>query len=146
MIAMNKRPDWLIEHKAVLDGQPITYSYDKEGDILEIIFQRGGGTGVDLTDNIVLRFDRNRGQALSLILISFSKLIQPTKFGPSSFPLTALDELPPAMQQVVLKILQSFPVNHFMKIMGLYGAHAGELHPITYLEQPADLPHDLIPA
>ncbi len=143
---MTNKPDWLIERKVTLEGRTITYSYDEEGDILEIFFRRGGGVGIDLTDNIVLRYDRESGEALSLILISFSKLIQPTKFGPPSFRLTALSELPPDMQQTILDILNSFPVNRFLKVSGLFLSPGGELQPITYLEKPSDLLLDKVHA
>jgi hypothetical protein len=137
---MTDKPDWLVEREITLKGHPITYSYDKAGDILEIFFQKGrGGLGVDLTENIVLRYDRESQEPLSLILIGFSRLIRPTVFGPPSFRLTALAELPPDMQQVILHILNSFPVNQFVKVSGLQLSPGGELQPITYLEQPTGL-------
>ena len=143
---MKKKPDWLIERQVVLEGQTITYSYDTEGDILEIFFQKGGGVGVGLTENIVLRYNRERGEALSLILHSYSKLIQPTKFGPASFYLTAVDDLPPAILQAVMALLHSFPVNRFLRVSGLFITPNGDLQPITYLEQPDNLPLAVIPA
>lgn len=33
---MKNKPDWLIEREVTLEGQTITYSYDEEGDIMEI--------------------------------------------------------------------------------------------------------------
>jgi hypothetical protein len=89
-LAMNNKPDWLIEGEMTLNGHPITYNYDKEGDVLEIIFQKGGGLGIDLTENIVLRYNQEHQEPLSLIVTSFSRLTQPTPFGPPSFHLTAL--------------------------------------------------------
>ena len=133
---MSEQPAWLIEREIIIDGQPIIYSYDKEGDVLEIIFQKGGGVGVDLTDHIVLRYNQQRQEPLSLILTSFSLLSQSTPFGPPSFQLTALSELPAEMQQVILPMLNSFPVNRFLKLSGLRLSPGGELPPITYLEQP----------
>jgi len=143
---MKQTPNWLVERQVILEDQVITYSYDKEGDILEIIFHKGGGIGIDLTENIVLRFNRDSGEALSLILISFSKLIQPTKFGPSSFPLTHLDDLPPTMQQMVLHILHTYPVNRFLTVSGLFLTPGGNLLPIASLLQPDNLALDLVPA
>ncbi len=135
------KSDWLVEHEINVAGQPIIYSYDKEGDILEIFFQKGhGGVGVDLTENIVLRYNRDSQEPLSLILISFSHLIQPTQYGPPSFRLTALADLPIDMQQVVLKILDSAPVNHFLKMSGLLLSPGEQLQPITYLAHPSELP------
>ena len=122
---MKKTPDWLIKREIMLDGRSVRLQYDTEGDILEIFFHKGGGVGVELTDNIVLRFDKKTEQAMSLMLHSYSRLIQPTKFGPSSFQLSALSELPGDMQHTVLNIIQSFPVNHFLKLSGLFGTTSG---------------------
>jgi len=138
---MSNKPDWLVEREITIDGQTVTYSYDKEGDVLEIIFHSGGGLGVDLTEHIVLRYNQERQEPLSLILTSYSYLTQSTPFGPPSFRLAALDELPDEMQQTILKILNSFPVNRFLKISGLWPSPGGEPQPITYLEQPAELPN-----
>ena len=79
-----------------------------------------------------------------MILISFSRLIQPTRFGPPSFRLTALANLPSDMQQTVLTLLNSPPVNHFLKVSGLFLAPGDQLLPITYLAQPTELPLDKI--
>jgi hypothetical protein len=138
--------DWLIEHKVMVNGQPVVISYDKEADILEIIFQKGGGIGVDLTENITLRYNQDSRMALSVILTSLSLLTKPTPFGPPSFQLTALKHLPPEMQKIVLDILNAAPVNHFLKISGLQLTPGGELYPITFLEQPVTLAFDQIPA
>ncbi len=141
---MSNKPDWLLEREITLEGQTIIYSYDKEGDILEIVFQKGGGLGVDLTENIVLRYNRESEEPLSLILTSFSQLIHPTQFGPLSFRLTALTELSPDMQQTILHMLNTFPVNRFLKVSGLLLSPGGELQPITYLAQSAELSLDKV--
>ncbi len=141
---MADKPNWLIEREVTINGQTIIYNYDKDGDILEIVFQKGGGMGVDLTESIVLRYNQERQEPLSLILTSYSRLIQPTPFGPPSFHLSTLSELPPDMQQTILQILNNFPVNHFMKVSGLHLSPSGELQPITYLAQPAELPLDKV--
>jgi hypothetical protein len=139
---MSNKSDWLIEREVTVDSQTIIYSYDKEGDILEIVFQKGGGIGVDLTENIVLRYNQECREPLSLILTSYSRLVQPTLFGPPSFHLALLGNLPAGMQQVIMDILSSFPVNRFLKLSGLRLSPGGELQPITYLEQPTELPLD----
>ena len=95
--------------------------------------------GVDLTENIVLRYDRQTQEPLSLILIGFARLIQPTPFGPPSFRLTELTKLPSDMQEVVLDMLHAAPINHFLKVSGLLLAPGQQLQPITYLEQPTKL-------
>ncbi|MBI3959304.1 MAG: hypothetical protein HY328_10890 [Chloroflexi bacterium] len=136
---MANKPDWLVEYEITLEGQTITYSYDKEGDILEIFFQKEGGLGIDLTENIVLRYNQEDQKPLSLILTDFSHLTRLTKFGPPSFRLTSFATLPPNMQRIVLPILNSFPVNHFLKVSGLISSPGGELQPITYFERPTNL-------
>ncbi len=100
--------------------------------------------GVDLTEQIILRYNRDKQEPLSLLLISFSYLIRPTEFGPPSFQLTALADLPPEIQQVVLRMLNSFPVNRFLKLSGLHLSPGGELQPITYLTQPVELALDKV--
>lgn len=144
-IKMKNQPTWLVEHEILLGTQSVTYSYDKESDVLEIFFQRGGGLGIDIADNIVLRFNKETGQALSLILTSFSKLIQPTKYGPSSFPLTALSELPTQMQEDILRILQTSPVNYVLKLSGLTLPN-GKSQPITWFEKPDKIRVDSLAA
>jgi len=143
---MNQMSDRLIEYEVDLEGKTITYSYDKEGDILELFFNAGGGFGVDLADNVVLRYNRDSETALSLILTNFSYLTQPTKFGPLSFHLTALNNLPQDMQHIVLNIITSFPVNRFLKISDLLLPTYDDPQPITFLERPKDLLLDRIPA
>jgi len=136
---MSSKPDWLIEREVTINNHTITYSYDQEGDVLEIIFQKGGGLGIDLTENIVLRYNRDRQEPLSLIFTGYSRLTQSTPFGPPSFHLAALNQLPPEMKQTVWQILNNFPVNHFLKVSGLRLSPSGELQPITYLAQLAEL-------
>jgi len=123
----------LIEQIITLNGQEINCSYDQEADMLEIIFQSGGGLGVDLTPNIVLRYQRDSQQALSLIFTDVATLTCATPFGPPSFQLTTLKQFPAPMQQIILQLLQTAPVNHFLKLSGLWSTPNAP-QPITYLE------------
>lgn len=141
---MNSKTSWLVEREIVLRNKSIIYSYDEEADVLEIIFQKGGGIGVDLTDHIVLRYNKESQKPLSLILTSFSQLKQPTPFGPLSFPLTPLSNLPSDMQQTIFYILSHFPVNHFLKISGLLLSPDSDPQPITHLEQALEQPFDAV--
>ncbi len=136
---MSEQLAWLIEREVNIDGQTITYNYDKEGDVLEIIFQKGGGIGVDLTENIVLRYNQEREEPLSLILTSPARVIEPTPFGPPSFPLTALTDLLPEMQHTIFHLLNNFPVNRFLKVSGLRLSPGDELQPVLYVEPWAEL-------
>jgi hypothetical protein len=58
--------------------------------------------------------------------------------------LAALSDLPPGVQQTILHILNSFPVNYFLKVSGLLFSPSGELQPITYLEQPIEMALDQV--
>jgi hypothetical protein len=132
---MKEKPDWLVEYEETLDdGQTIVYQYDKEGDILEVFFQRGGGCGVELTDEIVLRYDVKTGKPLSLIFLCFSALMRSAEFGPLSFRLK-LEEMSDDVCQTVLKIITSRPVNHFLKVLTYSPPRAKRPVPITYVER-----------
>ena len=132
---MKEKPDWLVEYEETLeDGQTVLYHYDKEGDILEIFFQRGGGCGVELTDEIVLRYDVETGKPLSVIFLCFSALMQSAEFGPLSFRLK-LDEMPDDVRQTVLKIITTPPVNRFLKVLTYSPPRAKRPVPITYVEK-----------
>ena len=132
---MKDKPDWLVEYEETLeDGQRVLYHYDKEGDILEIFFQRGGGCGIDLTDEIVLRYDLKTGNPLSLIFLCFSALMQSAEFGPLSFRLK-LEEMPDDMRQTVLKIITTPPVNRFLKVLTYSPRPARRPVPIAYIEE-----------
>ncbi len=57
------------------DGQLIHFAYDEEGDIMEIVFNdRQATCAVELTDNILLRFNLEGRQAIGLTLLDFSVL------------------------------------------------------------------------
>ena len=70
------QPEWLFTYTDQLDdGQIAEIEYDREGDMLEIFFAKGAGTGLELSDEIVLRYDSEMNRPLSLIFLTFSKLI-----------------------------------------------------------------------
>jgi hypothetical protein len=132
---MKEKPDWLVEYEETLDdGQTVVYQYDKEGDILEVFFQRGGGCGVELTDEIVLRYNVKTGKPLSLIFLCFSALMQSAEFGPPNFRLK-LEEMPNDVRQTVLEIITTPPVNRFLKVLTYSPPRAKRPVPITYVER-----------
>lgn len=54
----------------------LEFDYIQDADILEIFFVRGTGTNaVELTEDITIRFDRNKQQVISLIINNYSYLI-----------------------------------------------------------------------
>ena len=117
---MTTTPDWLfVSEEEVSSGQTVRIEYDREGDILELFFAEGAGRGLELTDEIVLRYDVQSGQPLSLIFLSFSKLMQPTEYGPESFYVHGLKRLPPSERDQVMNLLTSSPVNHYLRVSAL---------------------------
>jgi len=114
-----------------------TYSYDKEADILYISFAPGekATTAVELNDHILLRFHRTEKRAIGLTLMDFSVLVQLTRWGPRTFPLSGLHELEPEWQDTILEILTTAPVNQVLKV-SLYTPSLAEAVPITSVEKP----------
>lgn len=121
------------------NGQTVHFMYDRDSDDLEIVFERGrANCVVELSNNIVLRFDKEKEKALSLIVISFSVLAQPTEMGPKNFPLSGLDDLPEDLRQIVVKIITTLPVNQFLRVSSFYSSPAlaqATPTPIIYLER-----------
>ena len=117
--------------------QKPTYSYDKEADVLYISFSPGEKptAAVELNDNILLRFNRAEKRAVGLTLMDFSVLVQLTKLGPRSFPLTGLKELEPEWQETVIEIITAPPVNQILKVSS-YMPSPAEAVPITSVEKP----------
>ena len=137
LLEKNSTPPWLVEHEFTLEGgRKVIFSYDKEGDILEIFFTQGKGCGVDLTDNIVLRYDLESGEPPSLILISFSGLARRGEFGPLAFRLTGLEALPPEIRQTVQRLLTTPPVSKFLKVISYVAPDGSAPIPLAYLEIP----------
>ena len=119
-----------------MNRNPI-YSYDKEADILYISFTPGekATTAVELNDHILLRLHRTEKRAIGLTLMDFSVLVQLTRWGPRTFPLSGLHELEPEWQETVLEILTTPPVNQVLKV-SLYTPSLAEAVPITSVEEP----------
>ena len=114
-----------------------TYSYDKEADVLYISFSPGEKVtaAVELNENILLRFNRAEKRAVGLTLMDFSVLVQLTKLGPRSFPLSGLKELEPEWQETVIEIITRPPVNQILKVSS-YTPSPAESVPITSVEKP----------
>jgi len=97
------------------DGTPVRLIYDQEADILEIFFGANEpATGVDLTDHIVLRLNQQTKCAISLMLLDFSILTERTEYGPRSYPLDKLNDLPEDLRALVLQLVTSMPVKQFL--------------------------------
>ncbi len=110
------------------------FVYDQEADILELFFgENEPATGVELTDHIVLRLNKQTRRAISLILLHFSVLTERTEYGPRSYPLTKLQEVPADLRELALHLITSMPVSQFLKLSH-YQASPTKQIPFTYVE------------
>ena len=112
--------------------EAIEYDYIEEADILEIFFERGEATGaVPVAEHVTLRFRREDGCPLSLILENFSYLVKAIEPGPRSFPLMR-EEWPPDLEDSIIKMLTTPPINQFLKVLIYQSPQAGQAIPIVY--------------
>lgn len=112
-------------------GQTAQCEYDPTGDLLEIYFVQGEATAaVELTDNIVLRFDWESGTPYSLSIISFSTLLQPSRYGKMHFELL-VEEWPEEAQDKILAMLERAPLTEFLTLSSYTPAHANHIIPTT---------------
>jgi hypothetical protein len=115
-------------------GATIRLVYDKNEDMLDIFFgENEPATGIELTDHIILRLNKKTGQAFSLTLLHFSILIERTEYGPRSYPLDKLEELPEDLREQVMRAITTLPVNKFLKISFFQESPTRRV-PLTYVE------------
>jgi len=116
------------------------YEYDRDGDVLEIIFQPDEATGaVELTESIILRFAWETSEPLSLSIISFSRLLQANPYGEVHFQLLT-DEWPDEARDKIWKMLQMAPLAEFLKLSGYAPAHEHQIIPMATIRQPDLMP------
>jgi uncharacterized protein YuzE len=137
-MTIHPKPAWLVEKEITLDnGSTVLWSYDSEGDFLEIFFQESPATAtVELAEGIFLRLNLEQGKALSLGFVSAMPLLQPGEFGPYLLRLNGLDELSPDLRQTVLAIITSPPVSYVLKVFSYLPSPDAEVPvPIAGLDQ-----------
>lgn len=116
------------------NGEIVRLVYDEVEDILEVFFgENEPATGVELTDHILLRLNQTTGRAVSLTLLHFSILMERTEYGPRSYPLNHLKDLPEPLREVVARTLTTSPVNEFLKL-SYFQASPTKRVPFTYIE------------
>jgi len=116
------------------DGTSVRLVYDQEADILELFFgENEPATGVELTDYIVLRLNKQTRRAISLMLLHFSILTEHTEYGPRSYPLNKLDEVSADLRELVLHLITSMPVSQFLKLSHFQASPTKRI-PFTYVE------------
>lgn len=75
-----------------------------------------GATGIELSEHLLLRVDKQQGAAVGLTVFNYSLLAQTTEMGPRSFPLTGLGALAEELRGMAISILQSEPVRGFLSL------------------------------
>jgi len=116
------------------NGGIIRLVYDENEDMLDIFFgENESATGIELTDHILLRLNQTTGRAVSLTLLHFSILAERTEYGPRSYPLDKLEELPENLREDVVRAITTMPVNRFLKI-SFFQESPTKRVPITYVE------------
>lgn len=113
----------------------INFNYDEISDTLYVSFvPEAKATGIELNNNILLRIDKDKRQAIGITFFDYSLLVQKANFGPRSFPLTGLAELSEELQELVLGIIQSSPVADVLTL-STYTPTYSESIPITSLRE-----------
>jgi hypothetical protein len=96
---------------------PEHYEYDEASDLLDVYFGEKRATWtIELTEHILLSLDRETKQVVALSFLDFTELIRPTPFGPRSYPLTGLADLPQIEQTLVMHALTTPPVNKWLDV------------------------------
>jgi uncharacterized protein YuzE len=113
--------------------EPI-YNYDEASDTLYISFAPGEhATGIELTDHILLRINKQEHRAVGITLFDYSILAQQTELGPRSFPLTGLNNIPAESRDLVLQIVLQPPVRDILALSA-YTPTLAEATPIVSIQ------------
>ena len=108
------------------------FNYDEISDTLYISFVPGErATGIELNDYLLLRINKKEGRAVGLTIFEYSILVQPTEWGPRSFPLTGLAQSSADLRTLVFSILQQPPVNEWLTVSAYIPAAITDPTPIT---------------
>ncbi len=111
-------------------------NYDETSDTLYISFIPDvKATGIELSDHILLRIDKENHKAIGITFLNYSILIQKADFGPRSFPLTGLAKLSEETRETVMEILDKSPVKEILTL-STYTPSLSEAIPITLLHLP----------
>lgn len=121
-------------------GQKAEYEYDLETDMLEVFFQNREATAaLELTESIILRFDWEHDEPLSLSFMGASKLIASTEYGEPDYQLL-VDAWPVQAEEKVWRMLRSSPVNEFLLLRSYAAAHTVQAIPVVTVNRHALAP------
>lgn len=97
-------------------------NYDQDADVLYVSFGRSEHvTGIELTDNVLLRLDTGKAtgespRAIGLTFTSFSHVIAAHRDQPLIIPLMNLRSLPEELWQAALAVVTTAPVSDFLAV------------------------------
>ena len=97
-------------------------TYDKEADVLYVSFgQSEHVTGIELTDNILLRLDTDKvtgdlPHAIGLTFVSFSRMMAHHRDKPLTISLDQLRDLPDDLWQAVIDVVTTPPVSDVLEV------------------------------
>ena len=112
------------------------YEYDAESDVLDVYFdEKRPVWTIELTPNIMISIDRILQRVISLTFMDYTELIRPTDWGIRSFPITGLSELPLVERDLVIRILNSSPVNRWLDVSSVQTLPNSPFA-VTHLEPP----------
>jgi uncharacterized protein YuzE len=95
----------------------VRWEYDADSDVLDVYFgEKRPAWTIELTDNINISIDRNAAVAVALSFLDYSALVESTPFGPRSFPVTGLADLPISERDLVLRIITTEPVSGWLDV------------------------------
>lgn len=113
-----------------------TVNYDETSDTLYMSFgPPAQATGIELNEHILLRLDKEKRRAVGLTFLNYSILVQKADFGPRSFPLTGLANLPEETRELVMAIIESEPIKSILSL-STYTPSFSDAIPIAVLHLP----------
>ncbi len=117
----------------------IIYDYYPEADILEIFFSEAEATAtLNLTPDIILHFQAETAQPVSLILNNVTSLTQPTEYGWHSFLLQPQPQSR-VLPAVTWHMLTTFPLNEWLTLTAYHAPHQLEVIPLLTIRTPQSL-------
>jgi len=99
-----------------------TINYDEDADVLYVSFGRSKQiTGVELTDNVLLRLDTGKTtgiapRAIGLTFISFQRMMAAHREQPLRVSLSNLRSLPDDLWLATLSVVTTPPVSDFLSV------------------------------
>lgn len=108
--------------------------YDEASDTLTVCFEPGTkATGVELTEDILLRINQQQRSCVSIVFLEYSVLAQKTEMGTRSFPISGLSQISHDLREMVFAILLIPPVSDFLKLSA-YTVSLKEVIPIVLIQ------------